>query len=336
MKSVVDQTYGNLEIILVNDGSLDNTLNIIREWEKKDNRIKIIDKENGGPAVARNCALDNMTGDYVCFIDSDDYVDKDYIKTLSKVLEDNSCDLSMLSFTEVSEETGEERVPNRINKEYIFNSDDDIYKAIIDLINYDKFPHVIWGKLYKGEIIRDNNLRFCDRKIAEDLYFNAVYLLYVSKAVLVDKPLYYYVKRLSGSLTNNGEEFRIKESKDVIGIIESYCKENNLLKDREINFYYLYLTLFNKFFRLDVKAKKDWQKAIKNTDKEYFNKAVNYIDKNRKYYKKFYGENMSDIKFRLLVKNYKHYNNPLLTKGVYPIEKNLLKLLSVIKYKVKR
>ena len=82
LDSIVNQTYENIEIVLIEDGSTDNSLEIIKEYSKQDKRIKIISIKNNGVADARNKALENATGDYVTFVDSDDYVEKDYVETL--------------------------------------------------------------------------------------------------------------------------------------------------------------------------------------------------------------------------------------------------------------
>lgn len=96
--SVISQTYKNLEIILVDDGSTDKSGEICDEYSKKDSRIKVIHKENGGLSDARNVALDIAKGEYIGFVDSDDYVEKDMFETLYKLAEEHNTEISSISF----------------------------------------------------------------------------------------------------------------------------------------------------------------------------------------------------------------------------------------------
>ncbi|MBR4998296.1 MAG: glycosyltransferase, partial [Clostridia bacterium] len=98
VESVINQTYKNLEIILVDDGSPDNCPKKCDEWAKKDNRIKVIHKENGGVSSARNMALDIMSGDYVCFVDADDALNPQYVEILLKTSKQNDADVAICSW----------------------------------------------------------------------------------------------------------------------------------------------------------------------------------------------------------------------------------------------
>ena len=101
--SIITQTYNNLEIIVLNDGSKDNTLDIIKNYEKTDKRIKIIDKENTGVANTRNKGINVSSGEYLMFIDSDDYIDKDYIENMYKEMIENNSDIVVSGMTSCKE-----------------------------------------------------------------------------------------------------------------------------------------------------------------------------------------------------------------------------------------
>ena len=107
VESIVNQTYKNLEIILVDDGSPDNCPQICDEWAKKDGRIKVIHKENGGVSSARNAGLDNSSGEYIGFVDGDDFIENDFYEFLYDNLAENSADISFCSFKTLDEKTGE-------------------------------------------------------------------------------------------------------------------------------------------------------------------------------------------------------------------------------------
>ena len=95
IESLIEQTYSTYEIILVNDGSTDNSLEICNSFKKRDKRIKVYTKENGGLSDARNYGLKKAVGSYICFIDSDDWVDNDFIEVLYNLLKKNKCDISI-------------------------------------------------------------------------------------------------------------------------------------------------------------------------------------------------------------------------------------------------
>ena len=107
VESIVNQTYKNLEIILVDDGSPDNCPQICDEWAKRDSRIKAIHKENGGVSSARNAGLDNSSGEYIGFVDGDDFIENDFYEFLYDNLAENSADISFCSFKTLDEKTGE-------------------------------------------------------------------------------------------------------------------------------------------------------------------------------------------------------------------------------------
>ena len=158
--SVIDQTYSNLEIILVDDGSLDNCPKICDEYAKKDKRIKVIHKKNGGLSDARNKGLSIMKGEYVSFIDSDDYVEKDYIEYLyylvKKYKTNFSCCASRAIYdsgTVITQETNEEF--NLTQKE-----------AFERILYQNNFTVASWGKLYKKELF--NDIKFPKGKLHED------------------------------------------------------------------------------------------------------------------------------------------------------------------------
>ncbi len=175
MRSLVGQTYRRLEIILVDDGSPDGSPELCDEWDKRDARVRVIHKSNGGPSEARNIALDDMHGDFVAFVDSDDYVEPDYVERLYAGIGD--ADMSMYSIvcedsngiawsedgTESANETvrpGSEAV---VDVPTVIGSEEYIYRATLDwrLV-------VVWNKLYRASVWE--SLRFPVGLIHEDEY----------------------------------------------------------------------------------------------------------------------------------------------------------------------
>ena len=148
LESICNQTYQNIEIITVNDGSKDDSLNILKKWKKKDSRITIIDKENGGLSDARNVGMDASSGDYIGFVDSDDYVDEDFYEILVANLEKYDADISCCRYSNVWEDGTKESIGNdgeihiyeglEALKEYIYGKTMDPFSV---------------NKLYRAELL---------------------------------------------------------------------------------------------------------------------------------------------------------------------------------------
>lgn len=170
VESIVNQTYKNLEIILVDDGSPDNCSAMCDEWAKKDNRIKVIHKENGGVSSARNIAIKNATGDLIEFVDSDDFIDKNYTETLIGDF-DNSCLLVCGGYKIVSLNGNvKEFIPYEFKNKYIMENVEDFF----DFVLSGYFDYTV-NKLYKSDIVKE--LRFDEnKKIGEDRKFNTDYM----------------------------------------------------------------------------------------------------------------------------------------------------------------
>lgn len=192
--SIISQTYKNLEIILVDDGSPDNCPNMCDEFAKKDKRIKVIHKENGGLSDARNAGLDIMTGDFVCFVDSDDWVESTYVETMLVEQQKINADVVACGINLVDEESGEVGIYYKLDKTTTFESSEIIEKyyngnGIIS--------GVAWNKLYKKQIFE--NLRYPKGIVFEDVAIILNVLFQCNKIVILEDTLYNYLDR-SGSI----------------------------------------------------------------------------------------------------------------------------------------
>ena len=159
IESVINQTFSDLEIILVNDGSTDNCKEICEDYKSKDNRIKFIHKSNGGLSSARNAGIQVATGDYYTFIDSDDYIMSDMIEQLVYMAQLTDADISLCCKT--NQENGFEEGINK--KIEIFTKEE----ALKCILTEKKILTSAWGKLYKRKLF--NEVRYPDGKIYEDL-----------------------------------------------------------------------------------------------------------------------------------------------------------------------
>lgn len=186
--SILSQSYSNLEIILVNDGSKDNCLKICRDYELKDSRIVVIDKENGGLSSARNAGIDKATGKYIMFIDSDDYIEKTTVEKLYNNISSNGADISICNFFYSYKNE------NIRNNAILNTTIDDESKFSYLYGKYSLQTIISWNKLYKRELF--NEIRYPDGLIHEDQYIICD-LLDKSKKInyMTDEFLYYYVQR---------------------------------------------------------------------------------------------------------------------------------------------
>lgn len=243
INSILNQTYKNLEIIIINDGSIDNTKSICEGY--KDDRIKIINTLNGGVSKARNIGFDNVKGDLITFIDPDDYVDSDYISLLYNNLIEENADISITSHKIVT--------PKKTYNKYSYSKYVSDSKNILDKLLYDEgIDTSLWAKLYKKELF--DNVRCPEGKIFEDT--SVTYkLISKAKKIVVDlKPTYNYVIRPK-SITN--EFFNIKKL-DLIDITTSMTNDirnmyPSLSKGCDRRLMFSYLATLTQLARVDEK-----------------------------------------------------------------------------------
>nr|WP_321302565.1 glycosyltransferase family 2 protein [uncultured Trichococcus sp.] len=194
--SVLEQTYENLEILLVDDGSLDNSASICDEYALLDNRVKVIHKENGGLSDARNCGLHAARGEYIHFLDGDDYIEHILIEKAVKEASENNADVIIWGYYadfvtehEILQNTVEHRI-----KYGIFDKNNlkeiPLTEELIGILGY------AWNKLYLRSFLIDNNFSFLKGlSLIEDITFNSPVLSCAKKIVFLEEPLIHYMQR---------------------------------------------------------------------------------------------------------------------------------------------
>ena len=214
LESICAQTWKNIEIILVNDGSKDESFSVCEQFREKDARIVLVDKSNTGVSDTRNCGMTLAKGKYVQFVDSDDYLDPDFTERLVTAAEENSADLVIAPYwmaipansskatqalENLQENLGiEEKRPDEVH-EYGFLPEGTYDRETFALRLMEKpasfFYSVLWNKLYRRDILMDNNLQFTSEvRWAEDLVFNLEYILYANVFVSIPRAGYHYVQ----------------------------------------------------------------------------------------------------------------------------------------------
>ena len=215
--SLLNQSFKNLEIILLNDGSKDNSLNILKEYELKYSFVRVIDKQNEGVAVTRNKGILLAEGEYTMFMDNDDFVDSDYIETFYQAIHEKNLDLVIGGYKRVNQD-------NQI----IFSQD-------IQQSEWSKYIIMApWAKVYRTEFLKTNNLEFFDYGIGEDIIFNLAAYKTTDKIGLLDYKGYnwYYNNQ---SISNTSQRGFSPE----IDILVLFSKILELGKPSELEVYYL-------------------------------------------------------------------------------------------------
>lgn len=276
--SVVNQSLKDIEIICINDGSTDNSLNILNSYD--DNRIKIINQENKGLAASRNIGLDMAVGEYICFLDSDDYLETSALQELYEIAQSNSTDVVIFKLINFDNKTREKIIDdyyeNLILKEkvdgIVFNPVEDVGKRIFGL------PVTAPGNLFKNEFIKD--MRFPEDLVFEDNPFYTEVLLKAKRAYFYDKHLYFRRVRLDSISQSHTDKFSdwIEISKLIVEIAKKYGYyeqfKNQLYRKRIVNPYYLFVSVKEE-------EKEDFFKKLKaefNDCKEKFESDKDFND----------------------------------------------------------
>lgn len=208
------QTFKDFELLIVDDGSSDNTYDLCKKYVAQDSRIKILHKDNGGVSAARNYGLDRITGQFMTFIDSDDWITDDYLQYLySLILEKDDVQISMLVGKQVSEKS------EILDVQETFHEVISAKEAIIRMLTRDVFTHENWGKLYRVDLWR--NIRFPEDIIYDDL--NTTYRVFAEadKVACGNAIKYSYVQR-AGSLMHSKCSKRTLSVLDVVDDIAEY------------------------------------------------------------------------------------------------------------------
>lgn len=268
INSILNQTFKDFELILINDGSTDNSLDICKYYKNIDNRIFIIDKENGDVSSARNVGLDIAKGEYIGFVDSDDYIHPQMYEILYNQIIKNQADISMCEFKRIYEFNKKE-LSNKdiLNQEIeILNNKEAVFKLAED--NSVVYV-VVWNKLYKKNLF--NNIRFKEGIIHEDQYIMHRLLYNIDKLVYVKEKLYFYLQRKESIMHSKlgidqvdyllaySDRIRFFDEKKLINLKEKceYVYLSNILKN-----YHILDEWYSNHKKLII-LKKDFRKLLK-------------------------------------------------------------------------
>ena len=297
LDSILEQKYSNIEVIIVDDGSVDNSYDICKRYSDSYPFIKVIHQSNMGVSKARNTALIESKGKYIYFLDSDDKLNNNFFSTVL----DNIENYDLLTFNWYTWYIND-KFKSGIDKEYILDK-----KSAMEMCTKvkDSFQGYLWNKLFLGKIIRDNNLKFNEEiSVCEDLLFVLKYLTYCDKIHCIDDILYNYRMR-KGSVSKKFNLNKFKSTFDaydhILKILDEEQIENSInIKFEYLFIYYLYKKIFTKngvFLRDSVK--KFYKEVLKSKNISFKRKKDLFMVKNMIYVYKINNRIVS--KFR---KNY--------------------------------
>lgn len=211
--SILNQTFTDFEVILVDDGSPDSCPKICDEYAQKDARVKVVHKKNGGQASARNAGLEVAKGNYICYVDSDDYlIDNRVLERLAeKTVSDP--DIVHYKFVEWFESDG--RIASCYFDYNVPTEGRSLAEVYCDLVNKDAYFNSAWSKIIKRSLLMDNNIRFEEGIVGEDNEWYYHVVMVAKKLVLLDEPLYVY-RRRSGSTTTSATEKNLRDQLHVL------------------------------------------------------------------------------------------------------------------------
>lgn len=244
--SILKQTYTNIEIILVDDGSTDNSGKICDSYAKKDKRLIVIHKENGGQSSARNLAIDVAKGDFIGFVDSDDFIINNMYEKLYSNLIKYNADISICSYTEVDESGNVNKPKWKKNENFykIYNKEEALKELLIDkyITNHS------WNKLYKKELFQD--IRYPQGKVMEDLAIMYKLFEKSNKIIYENVDLYYYLQRKSSTMNSLSEKL-IEDEEQMVETKNQYLskaypslqKEIDIENAKYIKNYYDYILM---------------------------------------------------------------------------------------------
>lgn len=233
LESLIKQTLKDIEIICVNDGSMDNSLAILKEFASKDSRIRIINNQHQGVAKTRNTGIEQSTGEYIGFVDSDDYIDIDFFEKLYNSATKSNSDIAIASILK------HKNFFNIYNAKYTKEETAITIQDKIKLCEDKKhFFFYAWNKIYHSGFIKENNIKFSEGQIYEDVMFAIKALYYSNKIISVYGTKYHYIEH-ENSLTKSKDKTGEKEQ-DLIKAyseLQEFCNSKNIEIPERLNYY---------------------------------------------------------------------------------------------------
>lgn len=290
LESLVEQTLEEIEIIIVNDGTKDNSMSIIKEFaDKYPQKIVILEKENGGLSDARNYAIPHAKGEYIAFLDSDDYIEKNMYQDMYEIAKKEKSDMVECDFY----------------WEYPHKTKTDIgqiYQGKKQML--EKIRVVAWNKLIKRKILQETKIRFPVGYHYEDVEFTYQLIPYLEKVSFLKKPCIHYIQR-EGSISNSQNE-RTKEIFDILENVINFYKQKGIYEEYQEQLEYIYVRILfcSSFLRMvkiqDRKIRNELLKQTwENVKQKFPNWKKNEILRKNKSVKKLYMRTLNKVTYKI-------------------------------------
>lgn len=225
LNSVKKQTFTDFEVIMINDGSTDKSSEIAQRFAESDSRFILINQENKGISEVRNKGVQLAGGEYICFVDSDDFCTEDYIEKLYNAAKKNNADISCCVYSFYYEKTGKSRIVRLKNlKSGIYSGQEAAYLVTRD----DRLRAYLWHKMWKKDLFIKNNITFPPMDCFEDTIVAHKLMYFANKCVAIDDCCYYYVVRENSVLTSSMTFKTLNEYLITMEILRNFFEENNV------------------------------------------------------------------------------------------------------------
>ena len=268
--SVVGQTYQELEIILINDGSTDHSGNICRKWESRDLRIRYVEKINEGQGITRNLGIALARGEYLLFVDSDDYLDRTLIERVLSCIKENEADICVFAHYGINDEglKDESLLPYKVTKASSVEKNH-------NLLGY--MMPILWDKMFSASLVKYAEVKM-DNRICEDLVFNARLYVRAEKICMLDVPLYYYRYKREGNLSTSYQ--RYLEAEESIHKLNCIFTREGRFDKYWIQLYSLEITIIKEIlFRIRKRPDLDVPVEIRNQYPDFLKAYTDCLSK---------------------------------------------------------
>lgn len=272
LNSIINQTYSNLEIILINDGSTDESLKIITEYEKIDTRIKVINKKNSGVSDSRNIGIKEARGEFICFVDSDDWLENNMLEKMSEKQKITEADVVRCNYYRKYENASLNIKSNLygLENKILKNEELDIF---LDRILSGEIPGYMWLLLIKTQIVKKMAVLDTRLSMMEDTIFNINLILNINSIYIYDQPLYNYFMNIDSASKSDKYYIRNFENvmlvNDMIEKILEDSSKNNCIRSKLYNTAHAKFidgTCYNLYKNTNINKKliEEFSKIIKN------------------------------------------------------------------------
>ena len=272
LNNLINQTLKEIEIILINDGSTDNTFNKLKSY-LEDKKIIFIEQTHQGVANARNTGLDFVMGEYIAFVDSDDYIEENMLEITYNLAKKDNIDIIEFKHTIFQRKRREKPIENNQTEIGIIYNIKNIWQNVrVEL----------WNKLYKSEIIKKNNIKFLPEIYGEDLCFNLMLFPRINLVKKLNSTFYHY-RRRKGQITlklKNNEKW--EKMKNILYIIPEYWRKNNLMKGNELWLLEIIINIFIRRGKDRYDYAKDFYNIINNQTDFFNDENINKLNEDYK------------------------------------------------------